>query len=343
MVIDNLTDTSVYYEKMSKFNIICNSQVNNENVIEKDTNNNNLINIIDLGDSLLTRLLKYNGEDYILFYNKSDNNMRMVKQGDYINMYLDFVNGTKFYANAKKVYGKKNIDSNIFNLDSDISQYTIFKAFLDNGKELKNYVYSNGDTITVNGNDKLYLDEFSEIILYVYKTAQNYDIELEYQGYKTIFDMQDFITENYFSDIFFKGSSLNSFDSCEISQDMTQDSYKRPFRSVKKNIVNSNDNTMTLEVFNGSEYTDIVNFLHTDEFRFIFVNPSYGKITIVNNCKIDSGVSLIFQREKNTKKFTISCGNYIEITSSEQSKYGMGEYGEGKYGGELSIYNSFRG
>ncbi len=57
---------------------------------------------------------------------------------------------------------------------------------------------------------------------------------------------------------------------------------------------------------------------------------------------LNDGVSFSLEKEKNTKRYTINCGNYIDINLSSPSYYGKKRYSKGNYGVGTQIYNSAR-
>ena len=347
IIIDNLITTNVYFEKKVPITITCNNTQNNAGVIKQDDLGNFLVSIIDSGDTNLYKLKQYNGTDGVLFYNENDYKLRLVQSGDIIDMPLDFTKGTKYFVGAKKVFGTYNGN---YTFTAEISNYEIFKIFLDNGREINTYT-TDENIINITGTDRLYIDDFSELIIYVYKHnstnnvitkngIEDFSFVIEYYGYEAIWDVEEFINGEYFET--FTGQEVICFDSLEVSQSVTKDSEKSSFSNSPKSRINSVDNSVEFNIFSASEMVDLVQYIGSDEFRIVMVNNIFGRIILINNCKINNGVSLIFEKERNTKKFTLTCGNYIDVNLSNPSKYGKGRYGRGLYGKGTQIWNSAR-
>lgn len=337
MIIDNLTATNMYFEKKVLINITCNSEQNSDGRIVVDDLGNSLVNIVDSGDTFLYRVSS--SEKRIMFYNETDKRIRIVSEGELIDMPLDFSKGTRYFLDSRREYGFYRGDYT-FEV-TNLSEYEVFKIFLDDGREITSYDIEDNNVI-LKGVDRLYIDSFSEIIVYMYKetTSANYPFVLEYYNYENIIDIENFIDGNYFET--FVGNETNCFESLEISQSVTKDSEKRNFSNVARSRINSVDNSVDLNLFNGSDEVDLIQYIGRDEFRIVLVNPVFGRIVLINNCYIINGISLIYEKEKNYKKVTLTCGNYIDINVSNPSEYGMGRYGRGRYGTGTQIFNSSR-
>lgn len=337
MIIDNLTETNMYFEKKILINITCNDIQNSNGRIVVDDLGNSLINIVDSGDTFLYRLS--NSEKRIMFYNETDKRIRIVSEGELIDMPLDFSKGTRYFLDSRREYGFYRGDYT-FEV-ANLSEYEVFKIFLDDGREITSYDIEDNNVI-LKGVDRLYIDSFSEIIVYMYKdtVSTNSPFILEYYNYENIIDIENFIDGRYFET--FVGNETNCFESLEISQSVTKDSEKRNFSNVARSRINSVDNSVELNLFNGSEEVDLIQYIGRDEFRIVLVNSIFGRIVLINNCYIVNGISLIYEKEKNYKKVTLTCGNYIDINVSNPSEYGMGRYGRGQYGTGTQIFNSSR-
>ena len=337
MIIDNLTATNMYFEKKVLINITCNSEQNSDGRIVVDDLGNSLVNIVDSGDTFLYRVSS--STKRIMFYNETDKRIRIVSEGELIDMPLDFSKGTRYFLDSRREYGFYRGDCT-FEV-TNLSEYEVFKIFLDDGREITSYDID-GNNVILKGVDRLYIDSFSEIIVYMYKetTSANYPFVLEYYNYENIIDIENFIDGSYFET--FVGNETNCFESLEISQSVTKDSEKRNFSNVARSRINSVDNSVDLNLFNGSDEIDLIQYIGRDEFRIVLVNPVFGRIVLINNCYIINGISLIYEKEKNYKKVTLTCGNYIDINVSNPSEYGMGRYGRGQYGTGTQIFNSSR-
>lgn len=337
MIIDNLTATNMYFEKKVLINITCNSEQNSDGRIVVDDLGNSLVNIVDSGDTFLYRVSS--STKRIMFYNETDKRIRIVSEGELIDIPLDFSIGTRYFLDSRREYGFYRGDYT-FEV-TNLSEYEVFKIFLDDGREITSYDIEDNNVI-LKGVDRLYIDSFSEIIVYMYKetTSANYPFVLEYYNYENIIDIENFIDGSYFET--FVGNETNCFESLEISQSVTKDSEKRNFSNVARSRINSVDNSVDLNLFNGSDEVDLIQYIGRDEFRIVLVNPVFGRIVLINNCYIINGISLIYEKEKNYKKVTLTCGNYIDINVSNPSEYGMGRYGRGQYGTGTQIFNSSR-
>ena len=347
MIIDNLTATETYVEKRMKIPITCNDKHNSNGIIEEDDLGNKLVSIVDSGDTYLYRLSDYKGKDGIILYSEETKQMRLVHKGDDINLRVDFGKGIRYYVGAKRVIATER---NEYVFKCELSDANIFKVFLDTGREIKSYTFD-ASGITVSGADRLYIDDFSELIIYTYtsnssttymnlKETIDNSFVIEYYGYDSIWDLDGFISGEYFKG--FKGIEIISFDNLEISQSISKDSIKKNFNNSAITRINAIENTVSLNIFNVSDTQDLVHYIGTSDFRILLINPIFGRIVLINNCKIDDGVSLIFEKERNYKKIGIVCGNYIDINLSNPSEYGLGRYGRGQYGNGVEIWNSAR-
>lgn len=339
VVIDSLTGTEVYVERKIISAIVGNAMTNNNGTLEIDVYGNALISNIDSGDTPLYRLSVYNGADSLMLYNPTTKHIQMAKQGDLLNIDIDFERGTKYYIGAKllKSTGKTR---NTF--DIQLNGLNVLKVFLD-GREIKTYTI-NLNTITVTGSDVSLLDVFSELVVYAYSTTvitSEFSVfEIEYYQYETIWEQSSFTDGTYYETM--RGEEVVCFDSVSISQNITKTNYRGGFRYSTESRVNSIDNTADFDIFSTSNLIDMVQWAGNSEFRMLFVNPVFGRFVLLNNCKIDNGVSFVFDKAKNTKKFTLSCGNYIDINVSNPSIYGKGKYGKGLYGSGTFVTNSHR-
>lgn len=338
MIIDNLTSTRVFLEKKIPITISINANVNNDGVLRVDDLGNELITKIDSGDTMLGRIDKYTGSNKVLFYNRRTRKLRLVSAGESINMPIDFVSGTKFYLGARRIVGER-VSDNRFSLE--LMGDNIFKIFLDTGREIKSYSVD-GNTIVVSGIDRYHLDSLSELVVYTYKTTNAVDEEvvISYQGFDTIFNINTFINNEYFDN--FSGIEAVCFDNLAITQNTTKDTRRANFENSTRSIINTIENTVSIDTFDGNDTFDIIQYIGSDEFRMCLINSEFGRIVLVNDCRVVDGVNLSFEKEKNTKNITIDCGNYIDIKLSLQALYGRGLYGKGQYGDGTWITNSSR-
>lgn len=342
MVIDNLTSTDVYIEKKQLIKIICDKTTNSNGLLEIDALNNPLITMIDSGDTPLYRLSEYSGNKKVMLYNPTTKQLRLLGNGEFIDINIDFIKGTQYFLEAERIKST-NVNKNIFNIN--LNGNNIFKIFLD-GTELTRYdIDRENNTITILGIEKNLLDDFSQIVCWTYKSntipaSSNDKFVIEYYNYQTIWDQESFHDGTYFES--FKGEELNTFDSLSINQSITKTNYKNNFNNSYRNIINSVENTIDINIFNISDKVTMTQYVGNEEFRMILNNPLYGRVVLINNCRLDNGVSLSFEKEKNLERLSIPCGNYIDIQISDPSIYGKGKYGKGQYGSGAWIYNSAR-
>lgn len=339
MVIDSLTSTNVFVEKKSLLKIVGNTTTNNSGLLEVDSNGNQLISQIDSGDTPLYRLSSYKGGDGFMLYNPTTKHLQIAQLGETLNVDIDFERGTKYYMGAKLIKTDTHTN-NVFEVD--LNGLNVLKIFMD-GRELKSYSI-HGNTITITGSDRLLIDIFSELVLYAYKTAvinsDDYGFEIEYYQYEKIWDKDTFLDGTYLDEM--KGIPIDCFESTSITQNVTKTTYRGGFRFSVDRMINMIENTADFNIFNVSDLVDMVQYVGNEGFRMLFVNPLYGRVIILNNCRTDNGVSLVLEKAKNTKKFTLSCGNYIDINMSNPREYGEGRYGREIYSSGVWIHNSHR-
>lgn len=365
IVIDALANTEVFVEKKKLITITANYTKNNDGYLRVDDSNNPLISMVDSGHTPLYRVKEYTGKDYLMLYNQTTKQMQLVKTGHFINISVDFVSGVKYFLNAKRILVTQHT-KNIFHVD--LKGYRIFKVFLDNGIELFNYTYDD-TSLTVKGLEKNFIEDFTEIVLFVYtgininkeyeitvsrdennskpileyEETQYSDItfSLEYYNYNSVYDSTSFMDGSYFENGFL-GNELLCFDKLTINENIEKETTKNNFRVCDKSIIKSIEVTAELETFDVDDLSDMVQYVGKDEFRLLLVNPVFGRIFLINNCILNNGVPMTFQKESNMKNCKISCGNYIDIKITDSREYSRGKYGKGMYGSGTWIINSHR-
>ncbi|MGL5049476.1 MAG: hypothetical protein ACRC6E_02430 [Fusobacteriaceae bacterium] len=339
MIIDSLTSTEVYVERKGLAKIFGSSTINKAGVLTVDSLENALVSNIDSGDTPLYKLDKYTGEDGLMLYNPTNKYLQIAKEGDLLKVGLDFEKGTRYYIGAKLI---KSTNKKGSEFDVALNGLEVFKIFID-GRELKNYS-AIGNKVTVMGSDVNVLDIFSEIIVYAFKSQSiegNEEFEISYDQYMSIWEYDSFTDGSYIDTLL--GTEVTCFESLSIAQQVGKTVYRGSgFNFANKTRLNSIDNTLELELFDAKETLDVLQWANTGEFRFILLNPTFGRCVIVNNCKIDNGINMVYDKSKNTKKVTISCGNYIDIKIRDQSEYGANKYGKGLYGSGTYVVNSHR-
>lgn len=343
MIIDSLTNTKLFVEKRKPVNIIVNKNTNNNGILEIDENKNPLISELDSGDTELYRLESYNGEDGVLLYNPTTKAMQLAKSGDFLRITIDFEKGTKYYTGAKVITSSKvNVTEGSFIVD-ELGGKNILKIFM-NGREIKSYRISL-NKIFVLGMDKSLLDYHSDIVIYAYDSnsiSNEIEIVIKYYQYNKIFDVDSFFDETYFQDNF-TGEEFINFESLSVEPQVERTMYKRNFGFSKKFRINSISNRVDLNLFLVSGIRDFIEYVGSSEFRILLVSSLFDRIVIINNCSVSDGVSLVYDKSKNGKKFNIECGNYIDIYKSKPHPYNKGKYGRYKYGGGyIYLDNSHR-
>ena len=345
IIIDALANTNVYVEKKTLITITANKTKNNEGLLKIDDLDNQLISKIDSGNTLISRVKEYSCEDSLMLYNQTTKQIQLVKSGDSVNIPIDFITGTKYFLCSKRIIVSEH-NNNIFNID--LKDYSIFKIYLDNGMELLNYTYDNSKKeLLIKGLEAKLIEELSEIIIFVYKKdinsslIENYFV-LEYYNYASVYDYNNFINGNYFDDIDFIGYELICFEKLIVNENVEKETTRPNFSPCDKKIIKNIEVSCELETFNATDLVDFVQYVGNDEFRLVLINPSFGRFFFVNNCAIDNGVNITFQKEGNMKNCKISCGNYIDVKIDSSVEYGKGLYGKGLYGGGTWITNSYR-
>lgn len=346
ILIDSLTDTSLYIEKKIPLNIIVNKSINNKGVLEIDENKNILISQLDSGDTELYRLESYNGEGGVMLYNSTTKAIQIANTGDFLRVSLDFEKGTKYYIGASLIKSSSvNVVEKSFVLDG-LEGKNILKVFM-NGRELISYRFSL-NKLYILGSERELIDNYSDLVVYAYSSSNIQDetqFTIKYYQYRKVFDVETFFDQSYFEgiDTGFGGEKFINFDSVSIEPQVERSVYKRNFAFSKKYRINSISNRVDLNLFLVSGIRDLVEYVGSSEFRILLVNPIFGRIVLINNCTVSDGVGLAYDKNKNTKKFNIECGNYIDIYKAEPHPYNKGKYGKYKYGGgDIYLDNSHR-
>lgn len=362
MIIDSLIDTELWVEQKVDTTITVNSKQNNKGRIEIDDLGNNLIDMIDAGNTKYELLRSYNGADGVMFYNTTTKELQVCNVGDQIHVRNDYVDGTMYFLGAKIEVSTK-VNEKIFEVG--IHGKKIFKVELM-GQNISSYSVS-GNTIKILGNDALLVDKFSEITVYLYEynsidqaitkvfgtrdeSSSNvgvtyseqigFEFVIEYQTYKDVWSEDMMSKKDYWEN--FVGFKVENFNDAQISSSVEEDQWKAKFSSVKKRILNSVDNSIRMTTFEGKEFFNISDLMIGKGFRLIFYNGYYKRVVFVNDCEISNDISIVYSKDKNTKTFSIHCGNYIDINTGEERAYGKGVYGKGIYGGNMTVRNSSR-
>lgn len=341
MIIDSLTSTNVYVEKRKLLTITGNHEKNNLGVLSVDDNGNELVSIVDMGDTELYKLKSYVGEGGLMLYNPITHHIQVAQEGSFLKVGLDPIKGTRYFLNAKRVVST-SVKKNVFNIPINGSK--IFKLFLDNGMEVVDYTEQD-NVITVNGAQRGFVDDFSKLVAFCYESVEiseeGTSFQIEYMGYETVFNLDKFMDEENFVPPIFNGREVSSFESLSINSNVTKETLRKNFQFRGTSVVQSIKNSLDLNLFGASDIIDIFSYLGSDEFRMICVNPSFGRVILINNCYIENGISINLEKTKNLKRTTVDFGNYVDILSSYAESYGSGRYGVGPYGG-MRVVNSHR-
>lgn len=340
MIIDSLGDTEVFVEQKVESTITVNSLKNNNGVLEIDDLENKLVGLIDSGETEYYTMTQYNGTDGVMLYNRVTKEIQVVKVGDSIKVRNDFQSGTQYFIGAKRVLST-SVNNGIFTVPIDGKN--IFRVQLS-GRDVKSYQV-NGNTIKILGNMNFLVDNFSEIVVYLYDKDKIIEgdgttLTITYQTYQKVWEDDMFDNPQYW--ISFRGNQLENFDSASISSNVQEDTNKQAFGNVTRRVLNTVDNTISMTTFEGKDLFNIVDSMVGQEFRLLFYNGYYGRVVLVNNCVVSDNVNIVYDKNKNTKTFTIYCGNYIDINKGKDRPYGEGQYGRGRYGGEKIVKNSAR-
>lgn len=337
-MIDSLIDTNIYFEIPIDINITCNKDVNQNGILEQDDETNSLLSNIDSGDTSIGRLTSYNGNDGVLMYNSTTKEIEILSVGDDSHINIDFQKGTQYFVGASKIIATRNSG---FIFDANIGTKNIFKVYLD-GREVG--LFSNDETtITIRGISRSRIDDFSKLTIFVYEASEILDdteFVLSYSNYKTIYLQDDFLSLQYFKDEF-NGESMEAVESISPKQEVSLTQIRNSFKNADLSIVNKVTNTLEVTSYILDDYIDLVDVIGLNNFRIILINPFFQRCTIFNNCRVDNGIDLTFEKTSNMRTYTLDCGNRIEITvHGGMGGYGEGLYGKGVYGTNTTVVNS---
>lgn len=339
-MIDSLIDTNVYFEKPIEVTISCNKNINQNGTLEKDDKENSLLSNIDSGDTCIGKLTSYNGNDGILIYNSTTKEIELLGVGDISHIDIDFQRGVKYFIGASKVIATRKSG---LTFNADIGDKSIFKVYLD-GREVG--LFSNDETtITVQGISSARVDDFSKLTIFVYETniiADDTEFVFTYNNYETIYLEDSFMSLQYFRDNSFNGEEMEGIETISPSQDIGLTQVRNSFKNADMSVLNKVTNTLDVTSYIFDDYLDLIDVIGLNNFRIILINPFFKRCTIFNNCKIDNGVTLGFEKEANTRTYKLDCGNRIEITvhANVDGLYGKGLYGKGVYGANTTVVNS---
>lgn len=338
-MLDSLTDTYVYFELTSDINITCNNTVNQNGKLEVDDSGNSLISRIDSGDTPLGKLESYNGDDKLLVYNETTNEMELLAEGDLFKLNIDFDKGVDYYLGAKKVLATRISG---FTFSADIGTKNVFKVYLD-GKDVKFFTYD-ATTITVQGVSSARVDDFTKLTVILYDEhaiTDSTEFVISYSNYTTIYQQDDFMNLSYFKAVEFNGEDMEMIQSINPNQEVNKTNIRNSFKNADLSIINKVTNTLEVVSYVLEGYIDLADIVGLNNFRIVLINPFIHRCVIFNNCRMDKGINLSYEKEGNTRKYSLDCGNRIEVTvHGELGAYGEGYYGKGLYGTNTSVINS---
>lgn len=340
MIIDSLSDTEVYIEQRITTSIKINKNTNSKGLLEMDELGNELISIVDAGETTFSRLERYNGKDGLMLYNQTTKELQIATQGSMLRIRNDYVKGTKYFIGAKRIFST-GVENFVFQVPLDGRK--VFKVQLQ-GIDIPTFEVS-GNSIKIIGNSKFIIDRFSKLVVYAYEdesvsNESDVDIEITYETYETVWKDDMLNDPSFFEN--FRGDQLESFNEATINSSVEEDVVSRDYSNIGVRILNKINNTINLTTFDGLELYSITDSMVGQKFRMLFYNGFIGRVVLVNDCVLSDNMNIIYNQNKNTKSFSIYCGNYIDIKLGLDKPYGRGFYGRGKYGGGKSVRNSAR-
>ena len=330
---ENLTAQSLYIEPYKITKIHITPTINQNGMLEKDENNNNLMSKINVGDVKIDSVLGIT-TDYLLIYT-SDKDKYMLINSTSSNTYYKMVWNKKlmYKIGAKTLYNQK-LHSN-YTIDIP-SNYSLFALYINNNRVKDNEYSITGQIITLSQKLRNKLDlVYNTVNMVVYKTDQTIitPIELHYLSVKEFFNSITFRDESYFTTNNIR-EHIN-YESLKYDEEITNETFGNERRKeiIRTNMIPK----LTLSYFVGENFIDFGNELLGKTFRVIVNHPNTKTMEIYPNCIVTSGYKKDYAKEKNTVEIEIQCDGRYEIQFGTQSQltnrpYNSGTYNNGIYG-----------
>lgn len=330
---ENLTAQSLYIEPYKITKIPITPTINQNGVLEKDENNNNLMSKINVGDVKIDSVIGVT-TDYLLIYTTDKDKYMLINSTSSNTSY-------KMVWNKQLMYkiGAKTLYNQTLHSDYTITMpnnYSLFTLYINNLRVKESELSVSGQTITLSQKLRNKLDLVYNVInMVVYKTDQTITapIELHYLSVKEFFNSTTFRDESYFTTNNIR-EHIN-YESLKYDEEITNETFGNERRKeiIRTNMIPK----ITLSYFVGENFTDFGNELLGKTFRLIVNHPNTKTMEIYPNCEITSGYKKDYAKEKNTVEIEIQCDGRYEIQFGTQPQltnrpYNSGTYNNGIYG-----------
>lgn len=330
---ENLTAQSLYIEPYKITKIHITPTINQNGVLEKDENNNNLMSKINVGDVKITGVIGIT-TDYLLLHTTDKDKYVLINSISSNTSYKMIWNKQLMYKIGAKTLYNQPLHSN-YTVDIP-NNYSLFALYINNLRVKDSELSVNGQTVTLSEKLRNKLDLVYNVInMVVYKTDQTITtpIELHYSSVKEFFNADTFKDESYFTTN--KIREHINYESLKYDEEITNETFGNERRKevLRTNMIAK----LNLSYFVGENFVDFGNDLLGKVFRIIVSHPNTKTMEIYPNCKVVSGYKKDYAKEKNTVEVEIQCDGRYEIHFGTRPQltnrpYNSGTYNNGIYG-----------
>lgn len=330
---ENLTAQSLYIEPYKLTKIHITPTINQNGILEKDENNNNLMSKINVGDVKINSVIGIT-TDYLLIYTTDKDKYMLINSTSSNTSYKMVWNKQLMYKIGAKTLYNQPLHSN-YTVDIP-NNYSLFALYINNLRVKESELSVNEQTVTLSEKLRNKLDLVYNVInVVVYKTDQTITnpIELHYSSVKEFFNADTFKDESYF--ITNKIREHINYESLKYDEEITNETFGNERRKevLRTNMIAK----LNLSYFVGENFVDFGNDLLGKVFRIIVSHPNTKTMEIYPNCKVVSGYKKDYAKEKNTVEVEIQCDGRYEIHFGTRPQltnrpYNSGTYNNGIYG-----------
>lgn len=327
---ENLTSQSLYIEPYKITKIHITPTINQNGVLEKDENNNNLMSKVNVGDVKIDSVTGVTTDNLLIY--TSDKSKYMLINSTSSNTSYKIVWNTQmlYKIGARTVY---NVPTKNNEIEIPID-HSLFALYINNNRINESEFNVVGQKITLSSKLIKKLDlVYNNVNMVIYKTDQTITtpIELHYLSVKEFFNPTTFRDESYFSNNNIQ-EHIN-YESLKYDEEITNETFGNDRRKevLRTNMIAK----LNLSYFVGENFTDFGNELLGKTFRIIVNHPTTKTMEIYPNCKVTSGYKKDYAKEKNTVEVEIQTDGRYEISFGTQPHLTNRPYNSGTYNNDI--------
>jgi hypothetical protein len=330
---ENLTSQSLFIEEYKLTKIHISTTENNNGVLEKDENNNNLNSKLNVGDVKIESVIGVITDNLLLYTSDKNKYMLINSSSNNTSYKMVWDKPIMYKIGAKTLYNQILNSNHTINIPNT---YSLFALYINNNRIQDNEFTIVGQVITLSTKLVKKLDlVYNTVNMVVYPTNQTITtpIELHYLSVKEFFNATTFRDESYFNNNNIR-EHIN-YESFKYDEEITNETYGNDRR---KNILRTNMIAkINISYFVGEHFLDFANDLLGKTFRIVINHPNTNSMEIFPNCVVTSGYKKDYAKEKNTVEVEIQTDGRYEIKFENQPTlvnrpYNSGTYNNGIYG-----------